>query len=320
MTITQLEYLIAVDTYKSFVEAALHCYVTQPTLSMQIQKLEEELQVLIFDRGKKPVLTTDIGRKIIDQAKIIVRESHRVSDIIKTEKIDMTGELRIGIIPTISPYLVPLFIANLNKKLPKVNIYVEELLSDQIMTLLHNDKLDVGIMVYNGHKDFIKKTLYFEEFMVYVSPQHKYYNKSEVEIENLDVHDLWMLKDGHCFRDQIEELCSERIDESKYKKIKFNGGSLETLKRMVDQGYGYTLLPELAYIEADTSQKKNFKQFKGKKKPLREVSFVLHRNYLKENLLDILHEEILRTLPEEMKNPDRGHVLGWNSKSRASAN
>ena len=200
MTITQLEYIIAVDTHKSFAEAARHCFVTQPTLSMQIKKIEEELNVLIFDRSKKPVLTTDIGRMIIDQARITVQEASRIKEVIQNQKDEIKGTLKVGIIPTLSPYLLPLFITNFIQDYPEVNLVVEELLSSQIIEKLSSDMLDVGILVTPLNlKSIIEMPLFYEKFVVYMSSNHPLSEKTRIDFKELDINEMWLLKEGALF-------------------------------------------------------------------------------------------------------------------------
>jgi LysR family hydrogen peroxide-inducible transcriptional activator len=313
MTITQLEYLVAVDKFKSFVDAADSCFVTQPTLSMQIQKLEEEMDILVFDRSKKPVTTTEMGTIVVEQAKIILRESERISDIIKLKKGDMSGTLRVGIIPTLSPYLTPLFVSNFIKKYPTVTLHIEELLSDQIFKALKNNLLDVGVMVPVHGDAFIKRTLFYEEFYVYLSANHKMAEKEEIDPEKLDSRDMWVLRDGHCFRSQIESICGESFDNSTFDRVRFEGGSLETLRKLVDKSNGFTMLPELAIQELTTTQSKMVKRFKGRKKPTREIALVMHKAFLKDHLIKALGEEIATVVPSHMLDKTLGNPIDWKN-------
>jgi len=310
MTITQLEYIIAVDTYKNFAEAARHCFVTQPTLSMQIKKIEEELDVLIFDRSKKPVLTTDIGLQIINQARITVQEAYRIKEVIQTQKDEIKGELKIGIIPTLSPYLLPLFITKFMQKYPEVNLVVEELLSDSIIDKLNNDILDVGILVTPiKTRSIIEIPLFYETFSVYMSTKHPLSNKSNIDFTELDINEMWLLKEGHCFRSQVINICGDTDLNSK-NQLRFESGSLETLKRIVEKQYGYTLLPELATFDLSERRKKYVKHFK-EPKPVREVSLIIHRSYMKRKLIELLQEEIQANIPESLKDKTRGRLIEW---------
>ena len=310
MTITQLEYLIAVDTYKSFAKAANHCFVTQPTLSMQIKKIEEELEVLVFDRSKKPVLTTDIGRQIIDQARITLQEVRRIKEVIQMQKDEVSGELRIGIIPTLSPYLVPLFITDFMRKFPDVRLVIEELVSEQINYKLNNDQLDVGILVTPLHKkSIIEIPLFYETFVVYMSTTHPLSQKNKIDFKDLDINDMWLLKEGHCFRSQAINICKEELDDNEL-QLRFESGSLETLCRIVEKQYGYTLLPELAIVDMDEKRQKYLRYFNNPQ-PIREVSLVIHRSFMKRKLIDLLKIEILSHIPEELKDRNRGKLIHW---------
>lgn len=310
MTITQLEYIISVDTYKSFAKAAKHCYVTQPTLSMQIKKVEEELNVLIFDRSKKPVLTTEIGVQIVKQARITLQEAYRIKEVIQNQKDEIKGELRIGIIPTLSPYLLPLFITKFIKKYPDVNLVINELMSEKIISNLGNDMLDVGILVTPiNNTSIVELPLFYEKFMVYMSTNHPLSSQSEINFKDLDVNEMWLLKEGHCFRNQAMNICGEGAFKGN-NQLRFESGSLETLRRIVEKQYGYTLLPELATLDLNEEHKKYIKTF-DKTEPVREVSLIIHRSYMKRKLIDLLKAEILDNIPELLKDPKRGKLINW---------
>ncbi len=310
MTITQLEYIIAVDTFKNFAEAARNCFVIQPTLSMQIKKIEEELDVLIFDRSKKPVLTTDIGLQIINQARITVQEAYRIKEVIQTQKDEIKGELKIGIIPTLSPYLLPLFITKFMQKYPEVNLVVEELLSDAIIDKLNNDILDVGILVTPIKKpSIVEIPLFYETFSIYMSTTHPLSDKNNIDFSELNINEMWLLKEGHCFRSQVINICGDTDLNSK-NQLRFESGSLETLTRIVEKQYGYTLLPELATLDLSKNRQKFLKHFKNPK-PVREVSLIIHRSYMKRKLIELLQLEIQSNIPQNMKDNNRGRLIHW---------
>ena len=311
MTITQLEYIIAVDTHKGFGEAAKNCFVTQPTLSMQIKKLEEELDIVIFDRSKKPVLTTDIGKKIIQQAKTSLRELKRVQELINNERGEFSGTLRIGIIPTISPYLIPRFAPSFVRKYPKVQIKVEELLSEDIIQKLQNDQLDVGIMVHRENlRGLLKMPLYYEQFLLYFSSNHSLLQNDAVQLSELNPSEIWLLKEGHCFRDQIKNFCGETFFSNHNHALEFESGSIETLRKIVANEFGYTLLPELAVEELAETEQTKIRALKSLM-PIREVSIVIHRSFLKEQLINALKAEIINTVPKKMLKKDRGKIIPW---------
>jgi LysR family transcriptional regulator, hydrogen peroxide-inducible genes activator len=209
ITLTQLEYIVAVDTYRHFGRAAESCFVTQPTLSMQIKKLEEDLGVIIFDRSKHPLIPTDVGQRLIDQAKTVLSESEELKNIIKDHKNEVSGLLRIGIIPTLAPYLLPLFIGRYKRTWPNIIIKVEELTTANIIELLHKDLLDVGILVTPlKESKIIEKPLFYEEMLIYANENHILHQQDEITVRDIATPDIWLLSDGHCFRDQVVNLCS----------------------------------------------------------------------------------------------------------------
>lgn len=310
MTITQLEYIIAVDTYRSFAEAARHCHITQPTLSMQIKKLEEELDALLFDRTKKPVITTDIGKAVIAQARITVMEAGRIREVLDARRDEVRGELRIGILPTLSPYLLPLFIIRFLEKYPDVQVSVEELVSEQIVEKLNNDRLDVGILVTPlDMAGIIEMPMFYELFVAYISTGHPLSEANKIDFQDLDVEEMWLLNKGHCFRNQVINICGRESGDSR-KSLRFESGSLETLRRLVERQYGYTLLPELATLDMTPAQYQHIRHFKNPQ-PVREVSLVRRRSYLKAKLVEYLRAEILASIPDILKNPARGKKVMW---------
>ena len=312
MTITQLEYLIAVDTYKNFAKAAKRCFVTQPTLSMQIKKIEEELEVLVFDRSKKPVLTTEIGKQVIDQARITVQEASRIKEIIQGQKDEIKGELRIGIIPTLSPYLLPLFVTEFIQRYPDVSLVFEELMSKDIISKLSTDQLDVGILVTPlNMKSMIEIPMFYETFFLYMSTSHPLSQKDKINYSELDISDMWLLKEGHCFRTQALNICGEH--SGKRSQLNFESGSLETLRRIVEKQYGYTLLPELARRDLDEKRQK-FVRYFNNPQPVREVSLVIHRSFMKRRLIELLKNEITKSVPDILLDKRKGKVIEWKNK------
>ncbi|MES1225039.1 MAG: LysR substrate-binding domain-containing protein [Bacteroidota bacterium] len=310
MTITQLEYIIALDTHRHFAVAAEHCFVTQPTLSMQIQKLEEELGVKIFDRTKQPVIPTEIGTGIIAQARRTLREAQMIKQIISDQKNALSGELRIGIIPTLAPYVLPPLYKLIRDKYPKLNLVVKEYITEDVIDELKNNRLDCGIIVTPLNDPSIKEdVLFYEELFVYVSPKNALSDKKYVLAREIDPSQLWLLEEGHCFRSQILNLCELRKSTSF--QFKYETGNIETLKRMVDKSDGITILPELAVMEFTKSQLKFVKQLK-KPSPAREVSIVTHRDHIKTRLIKTLKEEILNIVPSQMQKLQNKKVVEIN--------
>ncbi len=307
-SLIQLEYIIAVDTYRHFVTASEKCFVTQPTLSMQIKKMEDDLGVVIFDRTKQPIIPTEIGIKIIEQARITIAEAKKVDEIISDYSNSITGEISIGIIPSLAPYLLPLFIGKFTKKYPDVNVKVVELLTDEIITQLKKDTLDVGILVTPlNEKGIIEEALFYEEMKIISNKLHAFATKKEIKTEDLASDDLWLLSNGHCFRSQVVNLCSYKANLDKKPLFDYESGSLETIKKLVEIEGGYALFPELAVDK--TSSNTIIKQIN--KTPLREVSFAYTRNYSKKRLLTILSEEIKNNIPKHMLSKERGFVVEW---------
>jgi LysR family hydrogen peroxide-inducible transcriptional activator len=298
MTLTQLEYVISLDTHRQFVLASEKCNVTQPTLSMQIQKLEEELGVKIFDRTKQPVIPTEIGAAIIAQARVILRESKMMFQLINEKKDNMTGELRIGIIPTLAPYLLPPLFKQMREKYPQLSLNIKETITEDVIHELKNNRLDCGLVVTPLNDSSIKEdVLFYEELFVYVSKKNLLYDKKYVLASEIDPDQLWLLEEGHCFRSQILNLCE--IRKSADFRFKYETGNIETLKRMVDKSDGITILPELAVMEFTKPQLKFVKRLK-EPSPAREVSLVTHRDYIKTKILQTLKEEILNIVPKAM--------------------
>lgn len=291
MTITQLQYVLAVAEHKNFTLAAEKCFVTQPTLSMQIQKIEEELEIVIFDRSKKPIQLTEVGQKIVAQAKNIVNEADRIQDIVDQQKGFIGGEFRLGIIPTIMPTLLPMFLANFINKYPKVKLVIEELNTAEIITRLKNGHLDAAIAATPLEEEKIKEiVLYYEPFMVYVPETHKKFSKTELEISDLDLDEILLLQDGHCFRDGILNLCQRNTSDAE-NKFRIESGSFETLIRLANEGLGITLLPYLHTLELPEKEKNKLKHFSDPK-PSREVSLLFPKNELKIHIIEALRTTI----------------------------
>lgn len=310
VTLQQLEYIIAVDQYRHFVEASKACFVTQPTLSMQIKKLEEDLGVIIFDRSKQPIMPTDIGIQIINQARVILSESSRIDEIIKSYNDDISGELIIGIIPTLAPYLLPLFVGKFTRLYPNVKVKLIELLTSDIIAQLNNESIDLGILVTPIEAKGIKTSpIFYEEMFVYSNVNHPFGNQDYIKVEDLESPDLWMLSEGHCFRSQVVNLCNYNPENRNKFTLEYESGSLETLKRMVQIEGGYTLIPELA-IDQNMPLNTVVKSF-FKTHPLREVSLAYSRNFVKKRLIQFLSDVIQESIPKKMLNDKRGEIVKW---------
>ena len=291
MTITQLQYVLAVAEYKNFTLAAEKSFVTQPTLSMQVQKLEEELDVIIFDRAKKPLTITGIGEKILAQAKIIVSEAARIKDIVEQDKDFVGGAFSLGIIPTIMPTLLPMFLKTFVKKYPDVQLIIKELSTDQLIESLKEGSLDAAIAATPLEQtDLVERPLYYEPFVGYVPKSHRLATETALAVEDIDLSEVLLLSDGHCFRDGIINLC-QASKKNKVDHFQLQSGSFETLVNLADEGMGMTLLPYLNTLALDSEKSKALKHFKVPS-PAREVSIIYHQRALKIQITEALQEVI----------------------------
>ncbi len=308
MTISQLEYILAVDKYRNFGKAAEACCVTQPTLSMQIQKLEEELGTVIFDRSKKPIIPTEVGEKIIKQAKFVIRDYNKINNIVLESKDKVVGDFRLAVIPTLAPYTIPLFAKNFSEQYKSVNLIIEEYKTEDIIDHLNEDRIDAALLVTPLHDESIEEiVLYYEPFYLFVSPSHKLSNQDFINQDELDLEDIWLLNKGNCFRDQVLNICSEKIEQQALNEnLKFESGSFETLKNMVLKYSGYTILPKMAVSQLSKDQLGFVRKFDNPV-PSREVSLVYSRKIYKKRIIDSIQRTVAHSLPEEyikLKNDD----------------
>ncbi|HPE83020.1 MAG TPA: hydrogen peroxide-inducible genes activator [Aequorivita sp.] len=288
MTITQLKYVLAVAEQQNFTKAAEKTFVTQPTLSMQIQKLEDELEIQIFDRSKKPIELTGVGKKIVEQARNIVNESERMQDVVDQEKGFIGGTFKLGIIPTIMPTLLPMFLKNFSNRYPKVQLKIEELNTDEIIAKINDGYLDAAIAATPlDHEKIKERPIYYEPFVGYIPESHRLFSKEKLDVNDLDIEDILLLEDGHCFRDGIINLCKASKNNSQ-DKFQLESGSFETLIKLADEGLGMTLLPYLHTLDLLPSQTKNLKYFK-EPSPAREVSLIYSKSELKMQIINALH-------------------------------
>lgn len=309
MTITQLEYIVAVDTYRSFVTAAERCFVTQPTLSMQIKKLEDTLGVKIFDRSKQPVIPTEIGNEIIAQARVMLGEYEKIKEIISDRQRELSGELKVGIIPTVAPYILPKILQGFIEKYPMVKLIVSEQTTEQIIQQLKLGTIDCGILSTPLHENNLTEMpVFYENFVAYVSENSKLSEKKTICPDDIDMEEIWVLNEGHCMRDQVLNICQRRKATQGFKHFEYNTGSVETLKRMVDLNNGATILPELAVQDLEEKQMGKVRHFKTPA-PAREVSIVIQRNFLKRRLIEALKNEIIEFLPKRMRSKKKKDLM-----------
>ncbi|MFA6676713.1 MAG: LysR substrate-binding domain-containing protein [Bacteroidales bacterium] len=297
MTIQQLEYIVSLNKHRHFVEAAEACHVTQPTLSSMIRKLEEELDVIIFDRNTHPIEPTVLGAKIIEQASVVLFNVSQMREMILDEKGMEVGELKLAVIPTIAPYILPSLINNASKNSPGLKLKVSEVQTKVIIDLLHAAEIDIGLLATPlEDPELLEIPLYNEKFCVYASPlETEIYNQKEINAPFMPTKHLWVLQEGHCFRAQIFNFCNHHSDYSTV----FEAGSIDTLVKIVDKNGGYTVIPELHLSLLTNEQLKNVRPFIAPQ-PSRQVSFVIRKDFVKEKFLNILAANIKTIVPEHM--------------------
>lgn len=301
MTITQIEYIVAVERNGSFVTAAEKCFVTQPTLSMQIQKLEEELGVKIFDRNHHPIIPTDMGKLIIDQAKKVIFERDKIDELISSSKKELIGKLNIGIIPTVASSIVPHTLKSFVKKYTSVEISITEMNTDQITHKLKEGEIDFGILSTPLHEKSLKESpIYHEPYVVYATKGHKLLKNKIIDPKDIDVNELWSLGDEHCMRFQVINLCGKQKFYGAENTFNYQSGSLLSLIRMVDVNGGLTILPELSIANFPKEMLDQVRYFK-EPTPVREISLVTNKYFTKNKLAISFTESVLSQIPEEMK-------------------
>ncbi len=296
MNLQQLQYIVAVDDHRHFADAAKACFVTQPTLSMMIHKLEDELDTTLFDRSKQPVVPTDIGAKVIAQARVVLRETGRITDILQAEKQEVKGSLKLGIIPTLAPYLLPLFVKQFMQQYPAVELLISELTTDTIIGKLKHDQLDAALLATPlNDRDLLEHPLFYEKFLVYADGDEIKKLPAAIDPIDLQGENLWLLDEGHCFGVQLGNLCKlQEADESRH--FHYRAGSIETLIQMVDRVGGITVIPELSTPHLTEAAKKRLRQF-TQPSPVREVSLVTYRHFAKKHMLEALKDTLTSHLP-----------------------
>ncbi|MFC0875048.1 LysR substrate-binding domain-containing protein [Saccharicrinis sp. FJH2] len=308
MTLQQLEYVIALDNYRHFVTAAEKCYVTQPTLTMQVKKLEDEIGVRLFDRNRKPLIPTAAGEKMIIKARQILREVEEMKAFVYNETEMLEGEYRLGIIPTISPYILPRFLPGFLTENPQTRLKITELQTDQIIDKLKNGMLDIAILSTPLNDKAIRTIpLYYEPFLLYLPDDHKLNRVENLTADMLNPEEILVLEEGHCFRDQALAICSTTL-AGKRLNFEYDSGSIEALKGLVEKKLGYTLVPELSVgNRAGSVSAKRFSE----PEPVREVSIVVHNSFTKEALIDRLHKSILEAIPDQFKKMKHYTRVKW---------
>jgi LysR family hydrogen peroxide-inducible transcriptional activator len=305
MNLQQLEYVLAVDRYRHFAKAAEKSNVTQPTLSMMIMKLEEELGVRIFDRKKSPVEPTTEGKEIIQRAAQILADVSSLKEFVRGIRMDVSGEVNLAIIPTLAPYLLPLFLPAFIEQHPLLKVNIRELVTPDLIAAIKSGEVDIGLMATPLNDErLVEHSVFYEEFFAYVSPKEKLYQKKYMLPKDIDLSKLWMLEEGHCFRNQVFNLCELKMKDVRSDRLHYQAGSLETLKNLVDHNKGITILPYLATLDLTTKQKQQVREF-APPKPAREISLVVNVNFSRKNVLNAMKVEIQKYVPEKLMRAER---------------
>ncbi len=305
MTIQQLEYIIAVDQHRHFARAAEACRVTQPTLSMMIRKLEEDLDVKIFDRSDQPVEPTPIGLQIIEQAKETLKQFNKIKDLVENEQNLISGSYRLGVIPTIAPYLVPELLKQKETKHKEISLILKENTTTNIIADILAGKLDGGLMAGPlNHPDLIEYPVYYEKFYAYVSPSDAEWHNKKIDLDLIDIKNVWLLESVHCLRGQIERLCQMKktLLGDDY-PVRYEAGSIDTLINIVDLNSGITVVPELSAMTLSEERQGNLREFKDIT-AVREVSLVVSKDYIRKKILDAILDIIGDSVPKSMKNKE----------------
>lgn len=298
MTLQQLEYIVAVYRTRHFVKAAEACGVTQPTLSAMIQKLEAELDVKLFERSSQQVMPTAIGKVVVEQAWKVLNRARKLKDIVAEEKKSLTGTFRLGILPTIAPYLLPRFFPRLMRENSSLEIRVVEMKTADIRRAIDRGEIDAAVMVDTGDlDDYALTTLFYEQFLAYVSPSDQLSAKKSIKTSDLSNELLWLLDEGHCFRDQLVKYC--QLKAAKTSQSAYSLGSIETFMRIVENGQGVTFIPELATMQLTPTQKELVRPF-AIPIPTREVVMATSKAFVRKSLLDMIVGQIRNSVPEKM--------------------
>jgi len=306
MNLQQLEYIVALDNFRNHVKAAEHCHITQPTLSVMVKKLEEELNVKIFDRSQ-PLKPTPAGEIIISHARQILQHVKELKEFVRHEKDSIEGEFRLGVIPTLAPYLLPRFLNEFLEKNPSVSFTVSEMNTEDLVRNLKTGRLDLALLVTPlEDKEIREIPVFYEPILLYTSEKMKYYQQDKISLKSLDPEQLLLLEEGHCFRGQVLNLCQSKPKKSG-QQLNYQSGSFETLKAMVDNDYGYTLIPELAV----NPKSRNVRHFVSPE-PVREVSIAVHNGFMREMLIRKLQQAILKSIPAHFKKNEKFVRVRWN--------
>jgi LysR family hydrogen peroxide-inducible transcriptional activator len=315
ITLTQLVYAVALDTHRHFERAASACNVTQPTLSMQLQKLEAALGATLFDRSRAPVIPTDVGIAVIAQARVVLREAAILTDVSESVSATIAGELRLAVIPTLAPYLLPGVLEVIAARHPELELVVEERVTESVLDGLRDDTIDAGLVgTAVDAPDIVQRPLFREPFVGYVSAAHRLAGRTRLSVSDLSLGDMWLLSEGHCLRTHVVTLCQQRgrrrrgansgEGDSCTRVARFESGNLETLKRLVERGNGMTLLPALAVADLATAAQRRLVVPFGDPVPTREVGLVRRRTHLRQRSVGAV-AEIIREVADAALSRER---------------
>lgn len=296
MTLQQLKYIVAIDKFRNFAKAADACEISQPTLSAMLAKLEDELDVRIFERNNKIVKPTVVGEKLLAQAKKVVMEAGRIEEIAAEEKNSLTGKLTLSIGTTIAPYILPQFIKKYTEAYPGVELVIREMKTPNMLAAVQSSNVDAAIAIAgNSQQGLFEIPLYTEKFYVYLS-ENCWRKLPVFKPENLEHEQMWIMKDAQCLRESAFSFCKAR---SKGKHI-YEAGSVETLVRVVDINGGFTIIPELHIPFLADSQRQNIRSIDGDFLSQRRVSLYIREDYIRERMLNSITDVLLKILPLEM--------------------
>lgn len=312
MNIQQLEYLVSVDNHRHFGKAAEACGVTQPTLSTMVQKLEDELDVKIFDRSCHPVQPTSIGRQIIEQSRVSLKHFRQINEIVESEQNVAKGNFTLGVIPTIAPFLVPELLSRKAGLGKDVELTLRENTTGNLIKEIVNRNIDGGLMAGPIHNDLlIEYPIYYEKFYAYVSKNEESYACQELDLNEIDISRIWLLENVHCLRGQIENLCQMKKKASALQgAVKYDAGSIDTLINIVDYNDGITVIPEMSAMGLNEERQENLRTFKNMT-AVREVCLVVSKEYVRKRMLHLIIDLIRESVPKMMQNPDlKKYVIG----------
>lgn len=308
ISISQIKYVLELVETGSFSKAAENCFVTQSTLSTMIKKLEDKMDLKLFDRSRKPIVLTDEGIVLVGQLKTIYNEFGKLEELIQETKEEFYGTLNIGIIPTVAPFLLPLFLERLIEKYPQVNFGIHEITTNEIVAKIKSRTLDIGILSLPvSEKELIQKGLYLEDFLIYDATK-KASNKKSYEINDIDINRLWLLEESHCLTSQIEKICHLRKKSRISGNLIYNSGSILSLLELVNMNKGITLLPRLATLKKNLIDKRFIHDIQ-KPIPVREIGLITHINFAKKRLLQLLEEEIIQAVRPILYPPKKVKII-----------